>query len=163
MTDSETMSEQRSALPSRRLAQGRDACIGQALIHSHLSHTSKWGVRLLPLWFTPGCEPNEVTPRLFGETGNLFEVFPTSSMFYKPTSIKLCVTLTVYLWKLSYLTVDILTLKNVFLKWCKIHESSHLEIKAVSIVFLCPVFNHHILLEFIWSLWENQEAKPVWV
>lgn len=72
VTDSVTMSEQHSALPSHRLAQGRDTNFGQALTQSCLlSHTSERVVRLLPLWFTPGCAPNEITPWLFGERGSL--------------------------------------------------------------------------------------------
>jgi len=53
MTDSETTEGQHSALPSHRLAQGRDAYFGQALVQSHLlSHTPESHVlshTLLPL------------------------------------------------------------------------------------------------------------------
>lgn len=121
-TDSETTDEQHSAFPSHRLAQGRDTYFGQALLQYHLlSHTPKWVVRLLPLWFTPGCEPNQITLWLLGVTGslaNLRYLHPLACVIDQHLSN--CHTHSVFVKAL--LVVELVTLKNVVLKWYNTHK-----------------------------------------
>lgn len=122
ITDPETTDEQNFALPSHGLAQGRNTYFGQALIHFHLlSHTPKWVVRLLPLWLTLGCEPNQITPWLLGVTGSLASLrYFHHLACVTDQLLSNCHTHCVFVRTL--LVVELVTLKNVVLKWYNIHK-----------------------------------------